>query len=265
MSPTAAAAVAEVPATSAALPLRLLTLNLHKGFSTSGRRFVLHELRDAIRGISADIVCLQEVLGEHRRHGARQGARWPKVPQYEFLADSIWHQHAYGRNAVYDGGHHGNAVLSKLPIVRFQNHDISIGGPERRGILHCVLQPQGRAEIHVLCTHLGLMEQHRQQQIDRLGALIDNAVPADAPLLLAGDFNDWRLRGHARLQRELQLREVFVEAQGQCARTFPARWPLMRLDRIYYRHARVMCPSVLSARPWSHLSDHVALTTELEL
>ena len=250
---------------TAPLPVRLLTLNLHKGFSTSGRRFVLHELREAIRGISADIVCLQEVLGEHQRHQKRHKQRWPAVPQYEFLAEQPWQQHAYGRNAVYDGGHHGNAVLSKFPIVRYENHDISISGPERRGLLHCVLQPAGRAEIHVLCTHLGLMESHRQKQIDLLCALIRDAVPADAPLFLAGDFNDWRLRGHARLMQEMNLREVFVEAQGACARTFPARFPLMRLDRIYYRHARVMCPSVLSARPWSHLSDHVALSAEVEL
>jgi endonuclease/exonuclease/phosphatase family metal-dependent hydrolase len=249
----------------AALSLRLLSLNLHKGFSTFGRRFVLHELRDAIRGISADIVCLQEVLGQHDRHEKRQRQRWPKMPQYEFLADSIWHQHAYGRNAVYDGGHHGNAVLSKFPIVRHENHDISVGGPERRGLLHCVLQPPGRREIHVLCTHLSLTEKHRQQQIAQVCGLIRERVPQDAALMLAGDFNDWRLRGHAPLMEQAQVKEAFVEAQGRCARTFPANWPVMRLDRIYYRNARVMCPSVLSARPWSHLSDHAALTAEIEL
>ena len=63
--------------------------------------------------------------------------------QYEFLADSIWPQFAYGRNMVYPKGHHGNAVMSKFPIVHFQNHDVSLPGPEKRGLLHCVLQVPG--------------------------------------------------------------------------------------------------------------------------
>ena len=81
-----------------------------------------------MRLVGADVVFLQEVLGAAP---PPHGARGEKVttPQYEFLADSIWQQYAYGRNAVYPNGHHGNAVLSKFPIVRTSNHDVSIAGP----------------------------------------------------------------------------------------------------------------------------------------
>jgi len=246
------------------LSFRLLTLNAHKGFSFFNRRFVLGELREAVHALSADVVFLQEVLGSHARHAVRF-ANWPAVPQYEYLADTIWTDFAYGRNAVYTEGHHGNAVLSKFPIVRYENHDISIHGRERRGILHCILKVPGRGtEIHALCTHLALREAHRRQQMERLCRLVAEAVPPSLPLFVAGDFNDWRQRADAVLGG-CGLREAFCEAHGQPARTFPARWPLLRLDRIYYRNARVRNPAVHSVRPWSHLSDHAPLSAEVEL
>jgi endonuclease/exonuclease/phosphatase family metal-dependent hydrolase len=69
---------------------------------------------------------------------------WPPVPQYEFLADSIWPQYAYGKNVVYPHGDHGNAVMSKYPILYHRNHDASVEGPEKRGLLHCVLHIPAR-------------------------------------------------------------------------------------------------------------------------
>lgn len=250
---------------SAEKSIRVLTLNTHKGFTTFNRRFVLHELREAIRSVGADIVFLQEVLGSHEEH-SRRFANWPQNSHYEFLADSIWPEFAYGRNAVYTKGHHGNAILSKFPIVRFQNHDISITGPEQRGVLHCVLRIPGmEVELHTLCTHLSLTEAHRNLQLSRLCDLIDHAVPPAAPLLVAGDFNDWRLRAHSILQRRANLKEAFMEDRGQSARTFPARWPMLRLDRIYFRHARIAHSARHSTRPWSHLSDHAALSAEVTL
>jgi len=254
------------PASALATPaLRVLTLNIHKGFSSFNRRFVLHELREAIRSTSADLVFLQEVLGEHAGHRSRH-AVWPEQPQYEFLADSIWKQHAYGRNAVYTEGHHGNAVLSKFPIVRYDNHDVSTGGPERRGILHCELRlPEPWPALHVACIHLGLFEGDRRQQLDRLCRLIEDEVPAEAPLLVAGDFNDWRSNAHRILREQVRLREVYVETLGAAARSFPARWPLLRLDRIYYRGLAQASPLLVPRRPWSQLSDHVPLSAELLL
>lgn len=244
------------------LSFRVLTVNVHKGFGFLNRRFILHELREAVRSVAADVVFLQEVLGSHAHH-ARRLKDWPATPQYEYLADTIWTQHAYGRNAVYPHGDHGNALLSRYPIRSHTNHDASFGG-EARGLLHCVLDlPCGA--LHAICVHLGLREAHRQQQLDQLCHLVQRQVPADAPLVIAGDFNDWRMTGHQQLQNGAGLREVFEAAFGSAARTFPARWPLLRLDRIYVRNARVHRPVRLPSRPWSHLSDHAPLAAELEL
>ena len=244
--------------------MKVLTLNLHKGFNFMNRRFVLHELREAVREVSADIVFLQEVIGEHEDHASRH-EHWPAAPQYEFLADTIWGSYAYGRNAVYPAGHHGNALLSKYPILRYQNLDVSVGRVERRGLLHCVLErPDGGGTLHAVCAHLGLREAYRRRQIELLCEMVDREVPADAPLIIAGDFNDWRQRAHLRLTAQAKVCEAFAEANGTLARSFPARWPLLPLDRVYLRGLRVRSTAVLSSRPWSHLSDHAGLLVELE-
>jgi len=254
---------------AATFTLKVLTLNTHKGFTSFNRRMVLHELREAVRGVSADVVFLQEVIGSHSAHPARY-PRWPEVSQYEFLADSIWPAFAYGRNASYPEGHHGNALLSKFPILSHQNHDVSIAGPERRGLLHCVLEVPDPCDaparqIHAICVHLGLSGGHRLRQMDMLCELIAREIPDDAPLVVAGDFNDWRGHANDRLRVGAGLREVFLESRGACAKTFPVRWPLLRLDRIYVRNVVVRHLAVLSLRPWSHLSDHAGLLAEVAL
>ena len=110
--------------------IKVLTVNIHKGFTFFNRKFILPELREAVRKIGADVVFLQEVTGNHSEHGNKFD-NYPDTPHYEFLADSIWPDFAYGRNAVYDKGDHGNAVMSKFPIVRFENHDVSIRGDRK--------------------------------------------------------------------------------------------------------------------------------------
>ena len=242
--------------------LTLLTLNIHRGFSALSRRFILAELRRAVRSVSADVVCLQEVLGAHEPL-SRHHADWPAAPHYEFLADTLWPQYAYGRNAVYPEGHHGNAVLSKFPILRHLNHDVSVAGAEQRGMLWCLLDaPAEHLQLHVVCVHLGLRESHRQRQLHALCALIDQRIPPEAPLLVAGDFNDWRRRADPVLAR-CGLREAFVDAHGRPPRTFPARCPLLRLDRVYARGVSVLGTRALHGQPWSHLSDHVPLQVEV--
>lgn len=241
-----------------------MSLNTHKGFTSFNRRFVLHELREAVRQVSADVVFLQEVLGEHSGHASRH-SNWPEQSQYEFLADSIWTSHAYGRNAVYPGGHHGNAILSKYPIISFDNHDISQTGPERRGLLHCVIElptwPESE-RMHLICVHLGLRDRHRQQQLKLLCRLVESAVPQSEPLVVAGDFNDWRQKADGAL-RHCGLKEVFREQQGRSAKTFPAGFPMLRLDRVYIRGARAGQLQVLSQKPWSQLSDHLGISAEI--
>lgn len=245
-------------------PLRVLTVNVHKGYTAFGRRFMLDELRDAVRRVKSDLVFLQEVQGpDANRHDPR--AQGGPGTQVEYLADRIWPSHAYARNAVAQGRDHGNALLSRWPILRWANHDVSLPDDEPRGLLHCAVQPAGGAPaLHVVCVHLGLRQSHRLHQLARLCALLAEAVPPDAPVVVAGDFNDWRSQADRAL-RGSGLVEVFRQRFGRHARSFPARWPLLRLDRIYVRRVAAARPLPLPLRPWARLSDHAPLAAEIQL
>ncbi len=243
--------------------LHIATYNIHKGFSFFKRRMVIHELREHLRALGADLVFLQEVQGNHTRHAGRY-ENWPAQSQYEFLADTIWTDFAYGKNAVYDSGHHGNAILSCFPILRWGNHDISEHRFESRGLLHCEIDVPGWKEtLHCVCVHLGLMAHHRSRQLRALQLHIEQLVPPDAPLIVAGDFNDWAHHAHHGMARSPALKEVFELTHGHAARSFPAAFPVLQLDRIYVRGFNVRQARVHHGHPWARISDHAALTSTI--
>ena len=243
------------------MKFRILSLNIHKGFSTH-RRFILPELREAFRISSADYVFLQEVLGQHEQH-AQEVEDWPDQSQTEFLADQVWSDHAYGKNAVYEEGHHGNAILSRHPIDESHNTDISSSSLERRGILYARIE-NADTPLHLICTHLSLMSRDRRSQFASIAQLIDEQVKPDHPLILAGDFNDWNLQAHRILAEPLGLKEAFREFRGRETKSFPSFFPFLRLDRIYYRNLKLIEAHCFSGRPWNWLSDHLPLTAEFE-
>jgi endonuclease/exonuclease/phosphatase family metal-dependent hydrolase len=243
--------------------LTLLSYNIHKGFSARNRAFILPQIRAAIRETGADITFLQEVLGSHSAH-QRKYKDWPNEEQFEYLADSVWPHYAYGKNAVYDEGHHGNAVLSKFPIVQHDNFDISGRENEHRGILHCRLRiPDVQGEVDCYCTHLGLFRSTRRQQFQRICEWVNSTSAPQAPLLLGGDFNDWQQQACRLLETQLHVNEAYRKHHGRLARTFPSSFPLLALDRIYCRGFEVISAAVLRGRPWSGLSDHAPVLARL--
>jgi endonuclease/exonuclease/phosphatase family metal-dependent hydrolase len=245
--------------------LSVATWNIHKGFSQFNRRMVVHDLRDRLRALGADIVFLQEVQGQHQRHALRH-PDWPAQPQHEFLAEGVWGSHAYGRNMVYDHGHHGNAILSRFPIVSSHNQDVTHLRFEKRGLLHCAIAvPELPLPLHCVCAHLSLFGRSRRRQYEQLADFVEQTLPADTPLLIAGDFNDWRNRAQDLLARRLGLVEVFSYADAAPTRSFPAALPLFRLDRIYARGLTATDCAVHHGPPWSAISDHAVLSARFAL
>ena len=245
--------------------LRVLSYNIHKGFSSGNRRFVLGKIRESIRKIHADLVFLQEVQGEHEGHRASV-KDWPATSQFEFLADEIWPHYAYGKNAVYAAGHHGNAILSKYPILFSENIDVSTNRFESRGLLHVkIALPDEEHPVHAICVHLGLREGDRGLQVRRICERIESHVPHREPVIIAGDFNDWRSRATAPLKTTLGANEAFEQLHGSHARTFPCWLPALKLDRVYFRGLDVKRAELLDGPPWNELSDHAALSVELTL
>jgi len=246
--------------------LRIVTYNIHKGFSQFNRHMMVHELREQLRQLGADIVFLQEVQGEHSLHAARI-ENWPEESQHDFLASEVWQATAYGSNVVYDHGHHGNAILSRFPIEHAFNQDVTHLRFERRGLLHCRINvPGAPAPVHCVCVHLSLFARSRRRQMDALATYLEDIAGSDAPLVIAGDFNDWRNEADTRLARRLGLCEIFAGeggGSGSPGRSFPAKHPVLRLDRIYARGFAVKQAKVHSGAPWSRISDHAALSALL--
>jgi endonuclease/exonuclease/phosphatase family metal-dependent hydrolase len=235
---------------------------MHKGFGFFSRQYVLRELREAIRSVNADIVFLQEVMGVHPERVRENDYG----PQFEFLADEIWSHFAYGKNAVYSNGHHGNAILSKFPFIAFENINISTNPLEQRGLLHAQIRtiPDGEP-LHLVCLHLDLLERGRKQQMHSLVDRVREHIDDECPLIVAGDFNDWKRKFSDPLEESLNLNESGVVHTGGHAKTFPSWRPILALDRIYIRKFKVLTHQVLSGLPWGKMSDHAAVVAELEI
>jgi endonuclease/exonuclease/phosphatase family metal-dependent hydrolase len=246
------------------MQLKVLTYNIHKGFTSFNREFVLDELRAALRDTHADLALLQEVVGDHGdlrkpKHPA------PTRPQFEFLADTVWPHYAYGRNAVYPRGHHGNVILSKFPIVSYDHENLSTNAMEHRGLLHCVIEVPGTGrKLHIVCLHLGLTQRGRNRQLDQICRRIGR-LPATDPVIVGGDFNDWRGRVSPVLFERHGLREAHETAHGRKAKTFPIKLPLLSVDRIYSRGFDVKEATVLGKGVFRELSDHAAVMATLAL
>jgi endonuclease/exonuclease/phosphatase family metal-dependent hydrolase len=274
------------------MKIRVATYNIHKGVSSFRSTPRVLALKKAIGAFDADVVFLQEVQGRHDRYQARYGEKvrsphhhWPEKAQHEFFAGENLHA-AYGMNAVYDHGHHGNALLSGYPISNQHNHDVSDHAYEQRGILHCVLEtPSGN--VHCYVVHLGLFEVSRRRQTEALVQCVEDSARRDEPVIIAGDFNDWRNTLSDCLRLKLGVVEVFDELERPArlgvrigdmvrnaagrekrlvpARTFPAALPWFRLDRIYVRGFQVEHAEVLHGPQWARLSDHAPIVANLQL
>ncbi|WP_265946793.1 endonuclease/exonuclease/phosphatase family protein [Dechloromonas sp. A34] len=242
--------------------LHVTTFNIHKGFSQFNRRMMVHELRERLRLLNPDIVFLQEVQGLHLLH-AENHANWPNSAQHEFLAEDFWQAAAYGRNMLYDHGHHGNAILSRFPILHTHNQDVTHLQFEKRGLLHCRIELPDGPPAHCVCAHLSLFGYSRRKQLAALADYLNGMDDPMAPLIIAGDFNDWSNRAGKLLEQSLGMREVFTAPGCSPVRSFPAAMPMFRLDRIYVRGFDVRRTEVHFGPPWSKISDHAALSAHL--
>ncbi|MES2936225.1 MAG: endonuclease/exonuclease/phosphatase family protein [Pseudomonadota bacterium] len=239
--------------------LRVATYNIHKGVQGIGpaRRLEIHNLGHAVEQLDADIVCLQEVRKLHRRE-ERYFTRWPELPQAEFLAPEGY-EAVYQTNATTRHGEHGNALLSRWPVVSQGHEDMSDHRFEQRGLLHVKVQVQRRL-VHVIVVHLGLIAASRVRQIEQLGRFIAREIPRREPVLVAGDFNDWGAKLRAPMGT-FGLKDF----TGDKASTYPSRLPLAQLDFVYARGLKPVGLHVPKGRIWWRMSDHLPLIAEFRI
>jgi len=150
--------------------------------------------------------------------------------------------------------------------LKWDNQDISAHRFESRGVLplrDCNIEQWHDIALFVCSS--GLFARGRGQQMQELVERVQRVVPADAPLIIAGDFNDWNNHAGYLLARELHLQEAFEVKTGKLARSYPCGLPLLRMDRIYVRGLSVQQTEVHAHYPWNKISDHAALSASLIL
>lgn len=224
--------------------IRAMTWNIHGGVGRDGR-LDLARMLALVRRVDPDVLALQE-LDSRRLNGTEHPLK---------LFERVVGRPGVHATAIATAdGDYGQALFSRWPLREAAVHDISIGSCEPRRVVEAtVMSPAG--EIHVLATHLGLSLLERREQMRKLKALI--CKPARATLVL-GDFNDWMWPGS--VQRALAA----ILPSRTHLRTFPAHFPILKLDRIYCR------PRGALVRCWTEKdgaasSDHLPLVADLEL
>lgn len=164
----------------------------------------------------ATIVGVQEVE-------CRPGRR-PSDMQDERLAGLTGMTGIPGTTVHRPDSRYGNLLLTCHPVTAVRHHDLSWRHREPRGAIDATLDVPG-GPLRVVTTHFGLTGAERREQAARFLALLRDG-PLDRVVVL-GDFNEWRRDGPVRRGME----ELFGPAPAP--RTYPARWPLFRLDRIW--------------------------------
>ena len=174
-------------------PITITSYNMHKGMSALNRKVQVDSMAEELRGIGSDVLFLQEVQGQHLTRSSRL-PDFPEKPHYDILGDRLSYNRSYGKNAVYPQRHHGNAILSRLPLETRHNLNISVNKLEQRGVLHCEVLPEGwETPLVCLCAHLNLREPDRAKQYRAIFEYVVHHIDPHSPLILAGGFNDWRL------------------------------------------------------------------------
>ncbi len=248
------------------MKFRLLTYNMHRAIGLD-RRFRPDRVVKILRDHDADIVLLQEV-----DEGAPRSREMFLAKE---IADELGYPHfAMGHNVSLRKGRYGNATLSRFPIVRERNIDLTVDDRKRRGCQHTTIEISRNEEavrqLEVFNLHLGLSARERERQSGLLARSPELAeLDVRAACLLAGDFNDWRSL----------LRAFFVEALGfRCAtdrydrrglraiKTYPSFSPRGALDRIYYRGGlRLASASRCRHRIARIASDHLPVEAVFSL
>jgi endonuclease/exonuclease/phosphatase family metal-dependent hydrolase len=235
--------------------MRLLSWNVHAMTGLDGRRDPERVAR-VVEELAPDVAGLQEV-----------GV--PGLPSADpdpaaLLGRLTGLRSAFGRTLHHRAGWaYGNAVLSRHPIQATRNYDLSVPGREPRGCLRADVEVDG-AVVHFFCAHLGLHWRERRQQVAQLlSADILRDAALSHPLALVGDFNSLTNRSAVPRWLRRQLLDCALAARNE-APTFPAWFPVLRLDHCYVDAAfRVVGVEVVRSARARRASDHLPLLVEL--
>ena len=235
-----------------------MTWNIHGGWGRDGRCDP-GRIAALLSDMKCDVAALQEVGDVSRAEGGEV------ADQASWLGRRLGWFVAWGPNLILRGRPYGNAILSRYPISRARNYDLSVPHREPRGCLRADVSLPDGASVHVFDLHLGLSGGERRKQAAMLFSadlLRDTALAA--PLVLCGDFNMWSpLPGPIFRLLRTALFDAAVVA-GSPRATYPSALPLLRLDRAYVDAGLLVqsCGVVNDPRTRA-ASDHLPLWVDL--
>jgi endonuclease/exonuclease/phosphatase family metal-dependent hydrolase len=237
-------------ATASACDFSFATWNIHSAIGTDDR-MDMRRVTSVIAAIDADVIGLQEV-GWHRSHHTR-------VDQFAFLREHTGYEVVEGLARDPLRSRFGNALLTRLPVVRSWWIDLKvIGHPPRAAV--AVDLSAATTPLRVVVTHFGLTPPEREVQAKRLVEAIAPDAPGSVPTVSLGDFN--MVRESTRASR--LLREHFCTCAS--APTYPSRRPVFALDRIYLSaHWKLHRTRVIHTDLSRLVSDHLPLVVEAAL
>jgi endonuclease/exonuclease/phosphatase family metal-dependent hydrolase len=223
--------------------------NIHKCVGIDGRRDS-ERVAAVIRDLDCDAVGLQEV-------DSRAGPDADSM-QLEYLARATGMEAIPGPTILRFDGDYGNALLTRRSVLAVRRHDFSFATHEPRGALDVDLDIEGNC-VRVIVTHLGLRPAERRYQVKQLLGLLHPVEPEQIVVAL-GDINEWLPIG-----RPLRwLHGILGKPPSQ--RTFPTRFPLFALDRVWVRPRHSLIDFRAHAVPLARVaSDHYPIKAVISL
>jgi endonuclease/exonuclease/phosphatase family metal-dependent hydrolase len=244
--------------------LRLLTYNIHRAIGVDGK-FAPERIVEILRHHDADVLLLQEVdRGAPRSNHLDLASLLARELQYRYRA--------VGMNVWLKKGRYGNATLSRYPIGRQHNIDLTVARRKRRGAQHTRLHiPNGSRsiDVDVFNVHLGLLAMERRLQVDRLLGSPDlTQLTPPAACVVAGDMNDWRGVLRRRFFRPVGFKCATNRRPGSrwSIKSFPSYAPAAGLDKIFYRGELRLLHTHRSRLELARVaSDHLPIVVEFEI
>jgi endonuclease/exonuclease/phosphatase family metal-dependent hydrolase len=232
--------------------LRVATYNVHGCIGTDGRHDPDRVAR-VIAGLDADVVALQEFTYPA---SVAVETRVPVVlttlDRYECVLGPTRERTRATATECF-----GNALLTRHPLVDVHRIDVSLARREPRGALAATIDLGGGTHLHVLSAHLGLRLRERRFQVRQIRDYLDSV--RNELVVVLGDFNDW-LPGRSAAH-------LLDDCLGRSPRraSFPASWPVLRLDRIWVRPLSGLRRIYAHASPLARrASDHLPVAAEIE-
>lgn len=226
---------------------RVATYNIHRWTGLSGGRRWNPELAAAVLAeLDADVIALQEVLRPF-------DADDPLVE----IADDLGLHLTFVSTRVHRFGELGNAILSSWPMESVFTIDLSLSRIERRSAAVAVFGTEAQS-VAIASTHLALVDRTRKRQVESLLKNEDLKGPA----VLLGDMNAWRRCPATRTLND-EFRSMHHNLNWPAS--FPAARPVLALDRVYARGARVTSLEAHDTPMSRRASDHLPVVATIEL